>query len=176
MIPIVDKSVLLITPPKCGSTTLHDHLCCKLGYPWMIGPSKYGGVVKYDKHSAEIPEEWPHLKPVILVRNPLTRISSLYSHHVSWCSWKGIEHFSKDQFIDSVAAGNDLFYQAITKRYSRYVGYWKIENIESELNDIGIAGVVGVSNKSKKKFAFSDKQLGRIDSWIDSDSKEFGYD
>lgn len=176
MIPIVDKSILLITPPKCGSTSLHEHLCCKLGYPWMIGPSKYGGVVKYDKHSAEIPEEWPHLKPVVLVRNPLTRLPSLYSHHVGWCSWKGLNPLSKDHFLDSVASGKDLFYQPVSERYSGYVGYWKIENIREELESIGISGVLGVSNKSKNSFSFTDEQLKRVDSWIELDSKEFGYD
>lgn len=78
MIIIPKKNTLIVTPPKCGSTSLHIMLCGEYGYrldAFQLGEVDVG------KHTTYIPYEAKRYKKLCLVRNPQDRFQSLYNHY-----------------------------------------------------------------------------------------------
>ena len=98
---IVDEQrrVCIITPPKCGTTSLHDALC-----PPAIrcdGP-QFDGIIS--KHTHILPiyikDSIQHWRILFLARNPFSRLLSLYGHWIQY--WEGGQSGTLQQFVETI--------------------------------------------------------------------------
>lgn len=80
MIVSLYHKLAIVTPPKCGSTSLHFRLCEQGPGMYVIGPQCDGN---YEKHTTLLP--WMvkanDCQVILIVRNPFTRAHSLWLHY-----------------------------------------------------------------------------------------------
>lgn len=76
-----DRHLVLITPPKCGTSTLHEVLP-RFGVKAILGPQFDFAI---GEHTTLLPYDvWSQLNRfrfVVVTRNPYTRAASLYAHY-----------------------------------------------------------------------------------------------
>lgn len=78
MIWLREHNLLIITPPKCGSTSVHRTLCERGTGVYVMGPC-YGFIEKHVWQSFPL---WAKdCRKAVLVRHPWARIASFYGHH-----------------------------------------------------------------------------------------------
>ena len=123
--------IVIYTPPKCGSSSLHSYYT---GWIHVIGPQFDTGVI--EKHTTHLPyEAKENAECWMIVRNPYDRASSLYRHWLRWCD----EHGSFEFFLrNTVHVGEYSFlssslYQFYMKTERPPVRIIKLEAIEDEL-------------------------------------------
>lgn len=80
MIWLKDKNIVLVTPPKTGSTALHEALCEGGSGIYVMGPC-WGFV---EKHTWVLPLWAKGASVGVVVRNPWARLSSFYRHHFKY--------------------------------------------------------------------------------------------
>ena len=170
VIHFFDRSLTIITPAKCGSSSLHVALCtAEIGGMFAVGHKDL------NKHTNELPYEatldgW---QVAVLVRNPYDRAASLYRHSVE----EGDSYLTFDQFIESVLLPReDPFSHPISEKYSGYSRYWKIEHIDDCLSDFGFSVSVPVINKSKIKAVVTEKHAQMLRDWANPDCEAFNYE
>lgn len=102
MIVFRDKKVCIVTPPKCGTTSLH-HVMCPPGH-FCEGP-QLDNVV--GKHTWVLPffvrSNIEDFTILIATRHPYRRLLSLYGHYKSW--WEQPDTTFED-FIFNVVIPN----------------------------------------------------------------------
>lgn len=88
MIILPEHRLNLVTPPKCGSTSLHEALCRnpELRGIFVLGPSGDSGKFNRTicKHTIYAPMEYHNHDYVVVVRHPRDRFISLYYHYLRW--------------------------------------------------------------------------------------------
>lgn len=89
MIYNIKTKTIIVTPPKCGTTILHDVLCRFPNYWYILGPTKWDTTSKHcsarDIHTNEI--QIRHT--VLLMRNPVDRMISMWKHRKSYDLYEG---------------------------------------------------------------------------------------
>lgn len=84
------SKLVLITPPKNASTSLHAGLSELPGVRWIEGPFPNAvGPPMISRHSTFIPEEYRDFQRVVVVRHPYRRAASLYRHWQSFQTYTG---------------------------------------------------------------------------------------
>lgn len=85
------NKVIIITPPKTGSTSLHFSLCQAWNWVHIVGPQVDGHI---EKHTLRVPlfvkqQEADHTC-LMIVRSPYARLWSLYQHWLNhWSNAAG---------------------------------------------------------------------------------------
>jgi len=89
MIYDIKTRTVVVTPPKCGTSILHHVMCKFPNYWYILGPAKWDTTSKHcsskDIHTTEIKIE----KTVLLMRNPVDRMISMWKHRRSYDKYEG---------------------------------------------------------------------------------------
>lgn len=84
MIYDIKTRTIIATPPKCGTTILHHVMCGFPNYWYILGPAKWDTTSKHcsisNIHTTEIKIE----RTVLLMRNPIDRMISMWKHRRSY--------------------------------------------------------------------------------------------
>jgi len=171
MIIFPDKKLVVVTPYKCGSTSLHSMLCNPdHGGIYCIGP-QFG--CEIDKHTFEIPYAAKDYYVCVVVRDPMTRVVSLWTQYCKLNGWK-----SFDWWVD-----NELLHDPRNRPISTLIdeaklsepwGYWKLEYIQGVLAENGIYQELPRLNEGPK-IAVPDDCIGRVLGWAVPDIQRFEY-
>lgn len=95
-----ERGLVVVTPPKTGSASLHKFLA-GLGGQVFYGPHPSGP--GYSKHSPHIPDEALAFPRVCLtIRDPWDRLVSLFHHFNGWENHEGRAGLSFADFASSV--------------------------------------------------------------------------
>ena len=170
MIIFREKKILFITPPKCGSTTLHEFFCEEDNNIYVIGP-QLDGVI--DKHTCITPFfAQKDYQRYLIVRNPLTRVESIFNH------LQCFNNMDKNTFIDEIKEDKIPFAKPISKIYhaDNYDNYIKLENMQSALKKLNLPVPPHRLNKSKRKYKFSQEEIESIMDWAKFDLDAFNYE
>lgn len=109
---------LIITPPKCGSTSLNEFLCRPPynGYV-LVGPMgniSYNdgqlNIEAYDHHTNVIPNGLENYEKYAVVRHPLDRLVSLWAMHVEFSFMTGGSTMDVNQFMIDIAMNKHKAY------------------------------------------------------------------
>lgn len=79
MIVLKKHEVVIFTPPNTKSRPLHDALCDAKGAYWVLGTNSHAIGTP---HTTVVPNEFKSYKRALLVRNPYTRMLSLYQKYL----------------------------------------------------------------------------------------------
>lgn len=79
MIVIPDRKAVIITPPKCGSTTAHEMF---FPYGYRVDGPQFENFDDIGKHTTSLTYGTNKYKVFCLIRNPADRFRSLYNHYV----------------------------------------------------------------------------------------------
>ena len=182
MIVFENRKLLIVTPPKCGSTALHQCLCkSRLNGIWCVGESPVdGGGFHVDKHNARVPFAWKSFRRVLVVRDPMTRLRSLWSWDHQHRHNRGIPKRSDVEFAKHVSAGSDPFQLPVSVRYaetlrSSGVEIWKLEQMQFHFHREGFDVRFKRVNQSRFVEQMSDECFDICREWIEKDSEAFEY-
>jgi hypothetical protein len=184
------RSLVLFTPPKCASNTLHDLLTTQ-GCMSVIGPQLDGGV---DIHTTVLPwdvyarrEEYSF---VVAVRHPYTRAESLYGHYRA--HWPA-PHLSFLDFLRQLvlAPRYGFFHSTISSmlqpveqpldgrppiRASKLV---RVESLAADLRALGftVPSELPRANRSEHRGLGEHcaESMRLVDLWAHHDFQRFGY-
>lgn len=172
MILLPDKEILLITPPRCGSTSLHHALCQESNGVYIMGP-QLDAARPIEKHTFAIPHQAIHYKKYIVVRNPYDRISSFYHHY---CKYSKNPIGFRDYIEQRVIPHIDPDCYPITSILLEYDAYLKIEQINVQLKIIGIDVEIPKLNVSDiKDIPWTNDLEYLIKIWGSNDFVRFNY-
>ena len=140
MLVNVGTKVVLVTPPRCGSTVCH-HVLAARGWIWVIGP--VGSDWTQTQHTTEVPHDFGGYECWMLVREGLPRWVSLYKHQMKY-GWPldGVESF--DDFILKALTSDHWFLRGLTWYSSNIMTVVDGERIKVqvsrfvELKDLGV--------------------------------------
>jgi hypothetical protein len=190
MIYSLDRLLVLFTPPKCASNTLHE-LLTKQSCMSVIGPQMDGGV---DIHTTALPwDVWSRLESytfAVSIRHPYTRAASLYGHYKQY--WPA-PHLSFVDFLRQLVLAPrwGFFNATITSmlqpvetpfdgrppiQVSHYV---RVESLSQDLRALGFDVPADLpkhnssDNRGFDEFTPESKQL--VDLWSFYDFSRFGY-
>lgn len=82
MIALPRENLVIVTPPKCASTTLHVALCQQVdGAIWIEGPLPHapGDASSVHQHCVTVPGYFDRCRVAMTWRNPYERAVSLYA-------------------------------------------------------------------------------------------------
>jgi hypothetical protein len=144
MIILPDQKINIITPPKCGSTSLHEALCRNPKYNaiFFIGPSGNNGKFNrdIDKHTIYAPMEYQNHDYYVVIRNPRDRFISLFHHYRRWHK----DNKTFDQYV-TMLENNELtwFYHftiglIIAELNGINYRFLNLETINEDLAKLGI--------------------------------------
>ena len=102
MIYDIKTNTIIATPPKCGTSILHHVMCKFPNYWYILGPAKWDTTSKHcsthDIHTAEISIK----RTVLLMRNPVDRMVSMWKHRRSYDKYEGsLSDFVNDHNLSS---------------------------------------------------------------------------
>lgn len=182
MIVFPGRQLVIVTPPKCGSTALHEHLS-KAGGIHAFGPSPIiddNGEPAFhlDQHSAEFPYAWKSFCRVLVVRSPFDRLRSLFHWDLNHRTERKIPFRSDVEFAEHVVSGVDPFQHPIAERYAgiEFQQIWKLERIEFHLSDNNLKHGVKKRNQSKfRSVPFSLEAYEIASDWLKIDAMKYDY-
>lgn len=182
MILLLDRRIVIITPPKTASDSLH-HLFCACP-PWngqcLIG--RHHGVI--DKHFPEVPLEADGFKVLLTVRNPYDRLVSLWLHKARLERYHGDGGESFAHFCGRLVRGEVQSWLWKTT-IGELVGAQKIDgvlHVESLAEDLGKQGLAVESLPRRncewrKPWAeyYTPELLEQVKPWAAEDAEKWGY-
>lgn len=190
MIYSLDRMLVLFTPPKCASNTLHE-LLTRQSCMSVIGPQMDGGV---DIHTTVMPwDVWSRLDRytfAVSIRHPYTRAASLYGHYKQY--WPA-PHLSFVDFLRQLVLAprwaffNTTITSMLTPVESPFDGrppiqishYVRVESLSQDLRALGFDVPADLpkhnssDNRGLEEFTPESKQL--VDLWSHYDFQRFGY-
>lgn len=75
---------MIITPPKTGTTILHNLLCALPNFWYVLGPAKWDTTTKHAPSSVLKTHEIKVDKWILMIRHPSDRIISMWKHRRSY--------------------------------------------------------------------------------------------
>jgi len=178
------KKIAIMTPPKCGTNTLHFALRI---HPWTgesyCGPSPASiGISEgdFDRHINCWPGEVKRFpNKLVVVRKPETRLVSQYLHMTSRLTGKGLSAPSFAEIIDHIISGEESrpLYSWNLTRWLAGVDFDDVLRMESLQDDLAKHGIeikdmpaVNVSYKGQSYMEFyTPELLERIEPWVEPD-------
>lgn len=124
-----DRKLLLITPMKCGSTTAEETLC-PLGWRYIMGPHPWDRR-EIEKHTDCVPYLAADARKLLLVRNPLDRVASLFNHHVQY-------HGPLDFGRWLNVAFHSRYHAPVTQLYAKHDRVICIERFQADMRRVGV--------------------------------------
>lgn len=191
MILLYDKETAIVTLPKTGSTSLFKTLCRQPYYGvFCIGPSG-DDPNYYDHHSVLLPPAPFKWKVIVVVRNPLQRLISLWGHLAKERVAQILDVPSLEDYIDIISTNSHPFYfyqwnqtkilENVTYEYTLV----KTETLESQLLELGILNNPGelmnlnVFNMRRSTPEYntilSQESIDRLRWWWEPDNIKFNY-
>ena len=188
MIICLKEKIIIITPSKTGSCSLHSELCEQQNYIYAIGPrlvNRQTHEYTIDRHSFVcenffLKHVTGNFKTVCITRNPFDRFKSLYKH---WVFHKKFTGTIKNFYYEQVKGPyHDSFLSNIstlcTTSNCKINEFWKIENIEMHLKENNITfdkinkyNVLNIDQINK----ISNDSLSFATDWIEPDLIKFDY-
>ena len=191
MIDLPEQRVAIMTPPKCGTHTLHAVFCAP---PWngqtIVGPT-VSDPQKLDRHVRVWPNDLESYRRLVVVRHPLDRLVSLYLH---FARFEAAEGRGTPNFADFCrwVVGTErppgfcgqLFYHWNLSRWLEGVswdGLVKVENLAGDLVREGLA----VESLPREYASFRTRPwrafytaelLEHVRPWATPDCERFDYD
>lgn len=189
MIALENHKLLILTPPKCGSTSLHAAMCnSRVGGFRVIGPQGDNGEI--EKHTCCIPYPFEDWRRVMVVRHPIDRAWSLWQQvknvtdRAKW-SGKTFDDFAHDGILAENAYWFfswtlkrywDSLYSCMNRCSTTISEYWQLEHIETVLENNGIQIDLGKLNVSRDKNQdISCETLEKLVNYYKEDFSTFGY-
>lgn len=128
MIILPEYKLIIVTPPKCGSTSLHQYFC----------ENKRSGILcidrDHDKHTCHVPFHYRMYDVVVVIRNPRDRFFSLFNHYNRWHK----ETLSYQQFYEQYTRFEPFYAWRIVDYLQNYdlvtSNFIKIEEINNNLS------------------------------------------
>jgi len=177
MILLPDKKILLITPPRCGSTSLHYALCEQGNGVYVMGP-QLDAARHIEKHTFALPHQAIHYKKYIVVRNPYDRITSFYAHYSKYTD----KPLTFAEYIETrVIPHKDVDCYPISSAIDRMDYYYidrhlKIEDINTGLKNIGIdINIPKLNSSNKPPLHWTPDLRFLIKTWGSNDFVRFNY-
>lgn len=101
MIAIEAMNMLIVTPPKNASSSLHTLLCgATYGGVYIEGPMPGPEPVDIEAHTLMIPRRWSHLQIFVVIRDAYARAISLFLHDQKFNSFRGdFLDFARDKLL-----------------------------------------------------------------------------
>lgn len=148
MIVCQRQKLIVITPPKTGSTSLHNELCRSAPDCLPVYTLDPEGSVS--KHGVVVPVEFATVgyRVAVVVRDPLDRLVSQYTH---WSNWQTSQGLAAPSLLDFLTSPPDSFVFGwnLTRTLAgvRYDTVWRLETLNKHLDAEGLP-TVGRSNAS----------------------------
>lgn len=163
---IIDRiSTIVMSPPKCGSTSIHYRWSRDdVGGFWVLGPQPDGSI---GKHTFINIPEYPY-KRVSLIREPYDRTLSLWKHKNDFDNVR----FDLDDFIDHLLASDHWFLKPQITFMSNVDEMWPIESIDRRTNlpklpRLNVGTIEGCWSNDQKKRLYP-LLKDDIDLWVRS--------
>ncbi len=187
MILLIEQRIVIVTPPKTASDSLHRALCSGYGGQMVIGESMYPGNV--DKHTMKIPNEATGFTVLATVRHPLDRLVSLYCHYARTESeYHGRFAMAFWEFANRIARDNRVSGFPVDALYcwpqSKHLGtlapdgLLRTESLTEDLASHGIEVTLPRENTSHRRpwgAYFDTGLLATVEPWAEDDRQRFGY-
>lgn len=191
MILLYNKETAIITLPKTGSTSLFHTLCRPPHYgTFCIGPSG-DDANYYDHHSVVLPQAGFKWKVLVVVRDPLQRLVSLWGHLAKEKLSNMQNPPTLQNFVDTIASNIHPFYfyqwnqsKILEKATYEYTTI-KTETMEEQLLGLGILEYKGellnlntfnIGQKSKSYTeVLSVAMIEKLKWWWEPDCDNFSY-
>lgn len=186
MLILQNQKLIIITPPKTGSNTLHIEQIP--GSIWVYG---YAGhdTTAITQHCTLIPGAMFDDYPIwMVVRDPYQRAYSLYKHQVAYNKFKGT---FQEWIISRLPRPDNFFFQpcswfadntyrlhAGACKKVRVIGHLKLETLESDLKKMGIVLDHPLPHRHKTgepKGMFTNLEIQLINRWAKEDFSRFEY-
>ena len=187
MILLIERRIVILTPPKTASDSLHRALCSGYGGVMVVGDSMYPGNV--DKHTTKIPNEASGFKVLATVRQPLDRLVSLYCHYArtesefygrwSMAFWEFVNRVVRDRRVTGFPV--DAMYCLTQAQHLNGIttdGLLRCESLEADLVTHGIDVRLTRENTSHRRpwrDYFDAGLLATVQPWAAPDCERFGY-
>ena len=190
MIDLHTLRIGIMTPPKCGTHTLHAVFCSP---PWcghaVVGPT-ISDPAKLDRHVRVWPNELDGYRKLVVVRHPLDRLVSLFLHFVRFEAAEGRGTPSFRTFCRWVVGprppefGPQLLYRWNLCQWlegAKWDAVLKVESLQADLAREGLAVESlpreNTSFRSRPWQAFYDVELFELTRpWAEPDCERFGYE
>lgn len=197
MIVLPGRHIAIMTPPKCGTNTLHT----ALRQPPFNGESYCGasplslyasdslpvGLAKnFSRHINYWPSEVRGFRKLAVVRKPDTRLVSMYLHLCSRLSAVGSEAPSFSEYVETVADGRETrtLYSWNLSRWLEGVeadGWLRLESLQEDLLaegvDVKTMMPINVSVRAQPYADFyTDKLRAMIEAWAAPDRERWYSD
>ena len=179
MIILPEQKVVIVTPPKCGSTSLHEMFCVQQSSGLFVVDAAH------DKHTTIVPWNFCRFRLAMVVRNPFDRLRSLWLHWRRFvdarCEFETFIHslikgditnwfysWRLVDFMDSIVVGAS----GDSKGVDHVV---RLERLQADLRDLGLEGTVRHDNAASE--SLSNVRCGgrSIARWVERDFERFGY-
>lgn len=144
MIVLPKQELVIVTPPKTGSSSAHAVLCTpEFGGIYVEGPLP-GDPIAIECHTFVVPRRYCNYRLAVLTRNPYARAKSLYAHARRYYG----ECRDLCSFVpDVLLAQRDIWWHwpvsVFARMASRFSGQSSIEvvRLESVRDDLGRLGI-----------------------------------
>jgi hypothetical protein len=190
MLVDLERRIVLFTPPKCGTLTLHEVLP-RFGAKPILGPQFDTDV---GEHTTLLPHDvWREVdrfRFVVATRNPYTRAASLFGHYTRY--WRP-PHLAFPEFVEQlVVAPRHLFFNATIaailepleipldgRRPLRVDSFVRLEALADDLRRLGydvggaLPRVHALEHRGVAEYTPGAQQ--RIETWARHDFDRFGY-
>lgn len=179
MIALRNKKILIITPFKCGSSSLNNCFG-NLDYSnLVIGPCSQYHLEHVDFHTPFIPTLFYGYKRIIVCRNPYSRAESMYYQHKVWSDHNNLPQIDVDTYIKDKLLAMDfnapnLLPLSGLYEVSQWDEYWKLEDIDEHVKDFNVK--ILKMNVSKIKTNFTKEQKAQLRPWAEKDCELFDYE
>ncbi len=179
MIALESLGIVIITPPKNASSSLHTVLCSpRYGGVYIEGPLPGVEPVDIEAHTMTVPRRWAALKKLVAIRDPYRRAASLYLHQVKFFKYAaGFPTFVREKLLhpDWWFAPNSFF---VPKDVAGFV------RVESLVADLVAAGVPledqlpfdnQLTDRQSEEVFASDEIRDLVNYWARDDFSRLGY-
>lgn len=186
MIILEKPKAVLLTPPRTGSTTLHEHLPHKKVVYGPPGPN-----TKYvNHHCTYIPPSFIGYEKYIVVRNPYARAISIYKH----CMQVGVgTQHTFDQWCAAYLREENFFFRPCSWYEDQLCqilgggaivpepvdGFIQLERLHGDLWD-KLHVMVRLDKRENvilldREINYTRATAAVINEWADEDFKRYGY-
>jgi len=140
MIALHSQELIIFTPPKCATHSLHCALEHLDGAELVFGECPLQGI-KGGWHTVEIPEPLLHYRRAAAIRHPVDRVISLWFHYCRYSEPAGV--MSLPEFlsilIEDRAALIPFFCRRLDQILPRPLDHWlRFERLTQDLCSLGI--------------------------------------